>query len=172
MRGWVITWLGMWGPQVSDEAEWKVLCQLSGLTFAIPLCLCKLCLGGSSPCSGGMLILAIGLNPAYMPFSLFCIALGTHIVLGRGKMKGEKGRGGRSGLPRDHMILLSAGGLFLVNMPVGRNSCCCAGSVLLTQLPPLLLLLLLLLNLECIFTSSDTPSALPYPCHFLVLSSK
>lgn len=44
--GWVIAWLGMWGPLVSEVAGWKVLCQHNGLTFAIPLCLCKLSVSG------------------------------------------------------------------------------------------------------------------------------
>lgn len=75
---------------------------------------------------GGMLILAIGLCPAYMLLPLFHRAL-NQAILGRGRMKGGKGQGCRSGLPLDHVILLSAGSLFLVNMSVGNDSCSCAG---------------------------------------------
>ena len=40
-------------------------------------------------------------------------------------MKGGKGQGGRSGLPWDHVILLSAGNLlFLVNMSAGSDLHC------------------------------------------------
>lgn len=54
-----------------------------------------------------------------------CGAIGARAVLGRRRMKGgKKGQGGRSGLPWDHVILLSTGRLrFLVNVSVGRDSC-------------------------------------------------
>lgn len=76
---------------------------------------------------GGLLLLTIGLCPAYMPFPLFHRAQGNQIVLERNRMKGGKGQGCRSGLLWDHVILLSAGSLFLVNISVGSDSFCCAG---------------------------------------------
>lgn len=123
----VCGWGGQWLP-VSEVAGWKVVCQLNGPVFLFFCVFAKLSVSGREfSLLGGMLLLAIGLCPAYMPFPLFHRALENQIVLGRGIMKGGKGQVCRSGLSWDHVILLSAGSLFLVNMSVGSDSCCCAG---------------------------------------------
>lgn len=94
----------------------------------LSLCVLTSCLWeGVPPALAGILILVIGLCPVCMPYPLFRRAPRAQVVLGRSRMRGGKGQGGRSGLPWDHVILLSAGGLlFLVNVSVGSDSCCCA----------------------------------------------
>lgn len=124
---WGAVCLGRAGAPVREVAGWKLLCQLTGSAFAFPLCPHKLSLGGISPGFEEMLILVTGLSPAYMSGLLFRRAPGAQVVLGRRRMKGGKGQGGRSGRPWDHVIVWSTSGLlFLVNVSVGRDSCCCA----------------------------------------------
>lgn len=106
------------------------------------MCPPKLSSGGSSPGFGGRtVILVIGLCPACMPCPLCHRAWGgggEQVVPGRSRMKGGKGQGGRSGLPQDHVILLSADDLlFLVNMPAGKRFLLlCSGSTWGVCLPP------------------------------------
>lgn len=99
-----------------------------GACFCFPFVFSQAISGISYPYPrfGEMLILVIGLCPACMSRLIFHRAPGAQVVLGRRRLKGGKGQGGRSGLPWGHVILLSAGGLFLVNVSVGRLPCCCA----------------------------------------------
>ena len=86
----------------------------------LSVCVLTSCLWvGLFPGFGEMLILVPGFCPACLSGLLFHREPEAQVVLGRRRTKGGKGQGGRSGLPWDHVILLSARALlFLVNMSV------------------------------------------------------
>lgn len=85
--------------------------------FYFPFCPQMLSLGGSTLphthllALGRTLIFVTGLCLACVPCPLFCRVPVAQVVLGRSRMKGGRGQGGRSELPWDHVILLSSGQL-------------------------------------------------------------
>ena len=111
-------WGDMSGKSGGSSQGWgRVEVAVSARLLSI--CVLTSCLWvGIFPSFGETLILVPGLSPTYLSGLLFHRTPEAQVVLGRRRTKGGKGQGGRSGLPWDHVILLSARALFLVNMSV------------------------------------------------------